>query len=475
LDRDLKDRGNPPLPARVMAPFAAFSGTSALPPRIPFALCGMACVGLLLWWLRRDKADRLTWLLMALAILGNVSLFLYFRQARYYGLTLLCSVAIASCYLHWNGSRRALLWLSLLFLAVLACHYITFAGLAAVLAADYLIWQRHHVRKLKPVDWLLLLVPTVVFGSIIVFIWNPFLLPGIVKQTSSNNIWDRLALFFWDLRDLDRAEFGVGVLLLLAPVLYFAVERTQILLRGPVCILIYCLVMAIVSPQPVHVTSVADVRYLIPLIPLCMAVEVAVLRLIACRAALWMGVSSFRVGVSLGVVAFGTNMLNGGPFFPEGARSTIVAFSRELLSPPSDPYTEAARWVNQHVPENVSIWALPDYTAYPLIYHAPKAVYAWQLTWPPEAQFRGLPLINFRGQEPLDYIICFGPPALRLSGPFQTWAQHGISYAHVATLDFFWANVYRPELFWHTFTPRTNYDKNSEAIYIFKRTSPKPR
>jgi len=461
--RDLKDRANPPLPAYVMAPFAAFSGTGAFLPRLPLALCGLMCVGLLLWWLWRDKADGMTWSLMAIAILGNVSFFLYFRQARYYGITLLCSVAAAYIYLHWNGSRRGLLGLSLLLLAVLTSHYMTFAALVAAMTVDYFFWQR-HVRKLQPLDWLLLLAPAGVLGSIIAFIWNPFLLSGITKQVGSNDLADRLTLFWWNLRDLNRAEFGAAILLLLAPVLYFTREKNPFLLRAVVCIAVYCFVMAMVSPQPVHQTSLADVRYLVPLIPLCMALEVAVVRILTRTAPAWLC-------VSLGVVAFGTNLLNGGPFFPEGLRSTTYCFAKELISPPSDPYTETAKWINEQVRENASVWVLPDYMTYPLIYHAPKAIYAWQLGWPPEPQFRGLPAVHFWGRVPPDYIICFGPVVRDVIGLLQNWAGSGIQYKHAATIDFFWKDLYRPELFWRSFTPIVNYNKDLEAIYVFKLAS----
>ena len=409
----------------------------------------------------------MTWLLMALAILGNVSFFLYFRQARYYGITLLCSVAAAYIYLHWNGSRRGLLGLSCLLLAVIASHYMTFAGLAAAMAVDYFFWQR-HVRSLRPLDWLFLLLPMGVLGSIVVFIWNPFLLTGITKQAAANDFLDHLTLFWWNLRDLNRGEFATGVLLLLAPVLYFAKEKKPFLLRGTAGIAVYCFVVAMVSPQPVSQTSMADVRYLIPLIPLGMALGVAVVRIVTRGAPAWLC-------LSLGVVVFATNLLNGGPFFPEGVRSTVWEFAMELISPPSDPYTEAAKWINENVPENASIWVLPDYMAYPLIYHAPKAIYAWQLQWPPEPQFRGLPLIHFQGQIPPDYILCFGPVVSDVLGLLQRWPQSGGRYEYVASIDFFWTDMYRPELFWRSFTTITNYNRNLEAIYVFKRTSAAPK
>jgi hypothetical protein len=467
LDRDFKDRANAPLPAYVIAPFAAFSGTDAFLPRAPLALCGLTCVGLLLWWLWRDKADRRTWFLMALAILGNVSFFLYFRQARYYGITLLCSVASAYVYLHWNGSRRGLVGLSLLLLAVLASHYITFAALVAAMSVDYFFWQR-RVMNLQTFDWLILLAPAGTIGAIIVFVWNPFLLSGIVLQTRLNNWAGHLTLFWWNLRDLNRGEFATGIIVLLAPVLYFAKKGSpSFLWRGTVDIAVYCFITAIVSFQPIYQASFADVRYLIPLIPLCMALQVAVVRILTLSGPAWRC-------VALGVVVFGTNFLNGGPFFPEGLRSTACCFAKELISPPSDPYTETAKWINDHVDENASILVLPARMAYPLIYHAPKAIYAWQLGWPPEPQFRGLPAVHFQGRIPPDYIICFGPAVRDVTGLLQNYARSGVQYQHLATIDFFWKDLYRPELFWRSFTSTVDYDKDLEAIHVFKRALSAP-
>jgi hypothetical protein len=459
--RDLKDRANPPLPAFVMAPFAAFSGTGSLLPRIPFALSGLFCVMLLLYWLWKAQADSRAWLLMSLAILGNVSFFLYFRQARYYGLTLLCSVGVAYLYLRWNGSRRGLVGLSLLLLAILASHYMTFAALVAVLVLDYVFWQR-KIRPLGIKDWLVLLGPLVAGGLLVVLIWNPFR-TGIAKQAALNSLAQHFTLFFWNLRDLNRSEFAQGILLLLAPVLYFAGQKKPVLIRGAACILVYTLVMGMVSPQPVQFTAVADVRYLIPLIPLCMAVEVAVLQVLFRKAPLW-------AVATAGVVVFGTNLVQGGLWFKEGVRATPALYVRELINPPSDPYTVAANWINEHVKENESIWVQPDYMTYPLMYHAPKPTYAWQLTLPPRGQFANLPLIHFQGGALPDYIIDFGPNMEEANRLLQSWNWkfQGAKYQQIDTLDFYWRDLYRPELFWRAFTPVKNFNPQTDAIYVFK-------
>ena len=99
---------------------------------------------------------------------------------------------------------------------------------------------------------------------------------------------------------------------------------------------------------------------------------------------------------------------------------------------------------------------------YPLMYHAPKAIYAWQLRYPPEPQFKGLDPIHFRWVVPPDYILGFG----------RTVNTAGVEYRRIATLDIYWEELYRPELIWRTFKPVTEYNRKFQAIYIYRRASP---
>ena len=83
------------------------------------------------------------------------------------------------------------------------------------------------------------------------------------------------------------------------------------------------------------------------------------------------------------------------------------------------------------------------------------------------SQFKGLPLIHFQGQIPPDYVMIFGP-MIKQIGPFlEKWDR--ARYAKIAVIDHYWKDLYRPELFWRSFTSVQNYDRDTEAIYIFKR------
>ena len=112
---------------------------------------------------------------------------------------------------------------------------------------------------------------------------------------------------------------------------------------------------------------------------------------------------------------------------------------------------------------------LPEYAVSPLIFHAPKAVYAWQLSDPPQEQFRGLPDIHFKNRLPPDYIIAFGPVVSPLRAELRRWQAKGWRYVPAATLDIHWDQTTRPELVWHSFRPVTRLMTDTEAVYIFRR------
>src|SRR5438094_143426 len=72
LLRNLHDRGNPPLPAFLIAPFIGI-GKSPWVARFPLALCGIGCVSLILWWMRKSRLSLRIWAVVTIGLLGNVS------------------------------------------------------------------------------------------------------------------------------------------------------------------------------------------------------------------------------------------------------------------------------------------------------------------------------------------------------------------------------------------------------------------
>ncbi|HUB65948.1 MAG TPA: hypothetical protein VL981_00525 [Candidatus Methylacidiphilales bacterium] len=460
--RDFCDRGMPPLSPYVTAASFLLFGVNAWAARLPYALLGLATVGLILFWARRERW--LVLLVLSLGLLGNVSLILFLRQGRYYALTIFLSVAIAFVYWHGKATPRNLLILAGLSILLFLSNYLNYLALYVCLAVDYILWK----RKEWPFSWgkvLLLFGPQILLNGLAASIWNPFLTQHGGYETKSS-LFDRFILFYWYWRDMNASEFMAIPLVFLA--LGFSLAQRRLwLVRGCVISVIYIMVVAFIAPQVVDVLKEADIRYTSPVIPLDIALETGAICLVFQHRSV--------LAILLALIVFGTNLLNGGPLLDCGFRSTLVSYIGELIHPVPEPYTPTANWINEHVPEGASIWVEPGYAPYPLMFHAPRALYAWQLMWPPRPDFAHLPIIYFAGQKPPDYLITFGPWLDVVMKGMQLWNRPDARYTLVTTIPVFWKDCYRPELIWHKFEPIRNFDLQKQAVYIFQRVAPPPK
>ncbi|MGD0389002.1 MAG: hypothetical protein ABSC42_08615 [Tepidisphaeraceae bacterium] len=468
---NLKARYLPPLQYYFVAPFVGIWPRSALAARLPFAVIGFMAVALVLWWLHRDQARTLTWLLTAMAIIGNVSFWLYCRQCRYYSLAIFFSLAIAYLYLHWHQRRWIAPLIALTSIGLLASNYLNYAALYAALGIDWLIWGHRRVR-LGRRDLLWLVLPQIIAAAVILRIWNPLGKNIFRVSDESHGVISRIILFYWNWRDMNRCEFGALVIVIAAPILYFFRGDAR-LLRAPLALFCYVLTIALFSPQKgwiwshhqwQQITNAADLRYLAPAIPLLMAIGVLAVR-------------SARPGwlaILLGMVAFGTNLLEGGSSVPSFNAppsravvfSTPVRYAMELLHPPSDPYSAASAWINANLADGQSIWVVPDYAAYPLMFNSPQMLYAWQLANAPQGQFKYLAPIHFVGRTLPDYLIYFGPNLT--VAELRRRLPSGTRLHRVAIINMYWHDFYRPELFLRVFSPINNFDPKYQAIYVLR-------
>ena len=460
---NLRNRYMPPLSYYLAAPFLGLFGDSTFAARFPFAVCGLLTVGVIILWLRKDKAEVRTWWLMAIAIIGNVSMMLYSRQSRYYAPAMLFSTLVAYFYVHWDGRRRTMLCLILSSLMLLASNYMSYAALHFCMLADYLLWHRkQHAVKIK--DWAIYLSAQIVVGGLLIWIYMPHKETGIELFSA---IWfkTKAIMFLRSFRDLNRCEFGVLVLILAAPILSLIV-RNRWLLRAFVAVLLYSLFVGIAAPETLYYKT-APMRMYSPVIPLYIGLGVLSLAALTRRIP--------KISIPLALVIFLTNVAHGGPVFKEGFRSTLAAYVGELVNPPPSAYGVAADWINKNVKDGASIWVSPFYAPYPLMFHAPKAVYAWQLSEQARVgQFALLPLIHFSGRALPDYIIVFGPEVRQVRRFLITAMPKGVSYSQT-TLNIYWelgVQSTRPELYWHKFKAINDFDRDTEAVYIFRRVRP---
>jgi hypothetical protein len=455
--RDGKDRVSSPLASALAALSLAISGKDgeAWVVRLPFAFAGLLCVSLFLWWIR--KAPPPLQGLLFLAVLSNLSFFLYCRNARYYALILLICVAIGYLYHLWEKEQRDWRYcvgISVLFVLLYAAHGLAFFGVAVTFFVDFVIFRRW---RLSWKQWITFVLPQLLLTAPLAALWNPFQ-TDFQRNLEMNSLWNRLTLLGWSIRDLNVCEFYVGGLILLALIM---APRDGMLRRLLVGGLTFLVVVSALSPQVVERTAMADVRYYLPVIPWGWWVGAWVLWRLLMRwpVVLW--------GAAVGI--YGTNFFHGGLWQSSGLRSTAWVYWNELRNPIEEPYRPVAKWIREEVPEGSTVVVFPSYMMYPLMFHAPGVIYGWQFSEMNRRRYPDLPRIHFQMLEAPDYFILFGPPGLSvLPSLAQREAELG-EYRLEKVFPVFWRDLFRPELPWRTFSTIKNFSLDRDAIYVYRR------
>jgi hypothetical protein len=476
------DRYTPPLQFYLLAPFMGLLGESAWICRLPFAICGMIGIGILLRWMWRINPKPIVWWSAAFLILTNASFFLFQRQCRYYALATMLTVAVAYLYWNWNAGRRSVWPLSIALAALLAAQYLNYAAAVGCLMFDYGLWGRKR-RVIRRRDWLVLIIPQLIVGAVVCSIWNPVERAAatlIEHATTASTIvatpavaasvpklqhyteWLRgfLELYWWNWRDMLASDFILLPLLFLCPLLYLKRKNTW-MLRAPAALFVYLAIVAAFTAHPGIEVGNAEIRYLAPVLPLCFAISILAIY----------GITAMKRGsmiAAFSLAAFSMFIEPADNNSGVTLGSTSLMFYHELWHPQEEPFSPTIAWIQSHVKKGESIYIKPDWMTYPIMFKAGDPTYAWQLSDPPKPEYAKLPDIHFAGRVAPDYLIAFGPFADNMADIRDQLAKRGYTYNQIDTLHTYWKDQYRPERIWRAFV--SPEPKPGEEIYIYRRS-----
>lgn len=470
----IKNRVIPPLQYFCAAPFLGLLGRNAWAARLPFALA--ALLGFILWgyWLRQARASWPTITLTSIFVVGNVSLFLYSRQSRYYSLAWTLALALTYFYVNRHASRRNRVLFALASVALLSCHYFTYGATMVCLAVDYLCFETRRGDD----TWkqrVLYCVTQVVGLIVIVGIFWPF--GRAASSYQPTNWWDdKLTLFWWNLRNIDMCEFVFLPLMALA-LAVGVLRRDRWLVRGVVALVVFAFATSVLSNQPVGKGTVAEVRYLVPIIPLCIFLSARTLVLVLYLDCPSVRARTGRALVGIAVAAFlslsniahsWTQALFDAPvsIIPTSA---LWVWLHELARPQRSAYAEASAWLNANVPPGRLAFALPDYATYPLMFHAPRLRYMWQFDDDKRASYPMLAEHNFRFHGIPDVIVAFGHDVVEARKLVAYLTRPNVHYEPEVRLGVCGPDSTRPELFLRAFATEKPADPETDGTFIFLR------
>jgi hypothetical protein len=468
LNAGWKARYVSPLQYYLAAPFVGWLGATSFAARLPFWLCGLLTFALVLRRLWQHEASPLVVGLWAIGWFGTVSVTLYMRNARYYALTLLCSVWFVDVWRFAPPARRsthALLGLTsaLTFIA----NYLNGVALVVTFVVQQLCAREgrrllKHWRFWGAFGW-----PHLVLSLPVAWIWYPLDKPVVPHA----HTWqDRWTLVLWNLRDFNAAEFA-PVLVLLVGVCW-EVRRTRaphnrvraapgfsFLTDGLLPFVTYCVVIALLSPQSIPSIAVArsrvaDVRYLVPLMPLGILWCVEMAREVGRRAP-WRGIAVM-------VVVTWTSLGHGVWHVHWWDQCHALAYLHEIVAQYPDPYRVATEALHRLTPPGALVAVSPETAMYPILFHAAHVRVMHQLVDAPRAE---IPRWHFvQGNDLPEWIVTFcAAPSF-----VQRYLDRA-PYRIAEILDIECAEHYRPEILWRRFTPPARAASPNDGIVIYAR------
>lgn len=145
-------------------------GVSTFSARLPFALCGIGALMLFPIVVRRLTGDRWVQVVAPVLLMSFIPFILYFRQCRYYGLVILCSLWMIWAYMRLaEGRRGSEMHLVISSAALFHSHYVVCAGTLIGLGLHWLFVFRNTLSWSAIVrtslGFLVLTVPWVLYAQ----------------------------------------------------------------------------------------------------------------------------------------------------------------------------------------------------------------------------------------------------------------------------------------------------------------------
>jgi hypothetical protein len=293
-------------------------------------------------------------------------------------------------------------------------------------------------------------------GCYVLLTANPLALAVSYRSTVTG--LHRLALlFWWHITGLAHFEFFPSVTFPLLLVLWIfqrkrpgnGLVRDALIFCG--LLVVYSATIVAFSPQTIDGnTKVADMRYVVPLVPIgAMATAVVLVEL---RRVRWLGRG---LALALAAVLLLSNAFTSAFANKQPLRSTLLAYVRENLHDYATGNEVLFRYLRTLPPRQV-IRVVPDYMTYPAMFYAPEHHYCCQLSEEHvvERQLRAtLPDYVYLSRVPPEYLLVGGniTPAQLL---YQSMLVYGPGrYRLGPTVGTTYRDCSRPEIPWHCFGP----------------------
>jgi|GEM_PF-315138 len=487
LDQNLRPT-NPPLHYFIAATAFKIFGISTWAGRFLFVLFGLGALVLFALILRNEFHENALLQIYSFAALAlSVGFLLHIRQCRYFALTIFFALLVFYFYRRCLEKRG---WLDFVLLGVSAALFFFSQYLlcAAFLLALGLVHLIFYLRIFTWKDWLkvfaaagIFLIATVPYAIKFRIWFRP--------DMGETDPWlaARPKMFWSNLTQLNELNFMPWMIF--AALIYFLFsERKNEFVRHkffPWIVLSagYVFFLSLLAQVPKG-TDVAPNRYLFPVLPFLAGASGALFWFIHRRA---------KIAALIGLAALlATNVFSLAPGNKE-FRALLPAYISEVHHDYPTSYRAASDFVEKNCGKDANVFVYPEFCTYPLMFYTGDKVRFGGTIDLSGIRSPGeiLPLFSrekilslncpllFTENFP-DYIVTFAnlEDAGNLLEYFSRAPDENekgrrpkFSYQPLTNLNVFFGDTSRPELPRHTFGPKTDFNRERESIFIFKRVN----
>ena len=475
---------NPPLDMICAAASMRLFGCTTWACRFPMALAGLLSLAVYAMILRSDFGVKDPWMWtfgLGLVFLA-APLHLYFRQCRYYALSLVFSMLAFHAYRRYLGTRRIgkLMGLAVFsFFSFLANYMLCAAFLLSIGTAHFIF----RPQAFKKRDWINAGVSAALFLAL------------ALPYTLHNRIWDRpdfalyehepwlshrMTLFWWNLRDLGLVPCLPFPIAVAAVVIYIRFRgrdsSVATMAEWGTIGLANLLFIALLSLEPsVSPACQASIRYLVVSFPFLWGATAVVLAFLA----RWNRLAA--VGV-FGIL-LSCNLLSLGPFpfagYHNRFRWLLPAYLKGIHHEYPTACAAVVKYLDAVAKKDDQVLAYPQEMNYPLMFYlGDKLRFCCLLdekTHLPRGTIEALKAPLYVDENYPDYCVSFGYIHVFGRLPFfershlEGGKRTAFVYDRVTRLNIYSPETQRPEFPCQTFSPVTDFDPMIDGVYVFRK------
>jgi 4-amino-4-deoxy-L-arabinose transferase-like glycosyltransferase len=472
---------NPPEGALLTAASFRLFGASTWSARFPSAIIGiLAVLALMKLCAEEFPGDDAAIFYAAGAMALNPTFLLNARQCRYYMTSMffgLCAYWAHARYLKKPsvGSATALAAAATLFFY---SNWMLCAGFLIGLAAVHFIF---YSTALDRKGWMGLLASAGAFlactmpYAVALRIWDrPSLLPVVWMGWAHR----RSLLLYYHVREMNMIN-GIPWGILAIFLLLMARRRLggrgeqRAALKLLACGFANLIGVALASPQPVEITTRADIRYLIVSLPFfCGFIGWALSRLSRVHR---------LAAIAIFLVLITSNVLSFVPSDNWRFYWLLPAFLREVHNPYPTSISETADFLKSHAKQDETFYAYESNYIFPVMFYVGDKLRACCVVSHeskiPQKTIEALNAPLYVEENFPDWLILFGnntPGAKTALDYFsRPHSENGrpVAYRYnpTRTLNVYYGDDSRPEILWHRFGPRRPIDPKTEGVLVFHK------